>query len=289
MKMTEKIRKAFRSLLRLNPPNQSTFTIDEELDFWANAFANKLWYRGSGSELNQFYKQLNSSTCPFWGSVPTRGLEIRKIHTGIPKIVVNTLTNIVIRDLNDITYDNVEKNDLWEAIAKENKLNGLLTTALTDALVIGDGAMKISFDPDLSDYPILEWVPGDRVEFEYDRGRLKAIIFRTEYFNKAKYTLVERYGRGSLQYKLYKDENEVALNAIPETAMLQDLIFDKSFMLAVPFKIFSSDFTGKILSLVYFYRSGKSHLLTDFVIIFPPFFYQLFFILFLQTIFFQTC
>lgn len=239
--MFEKIRKAFRSLLRLNPPNQTAFTVDEELDFWANAFANKLWYRGSGSELNQFYKQLNSSTCPFWGSVPTRGLEIRKIHTGIPKIVVNTLTNIVIRDLNDITYENVEKNDLWEAIAKENKLNELLKTALTDALVVGDGAMKISFDPELSDYPILEWVPGDKVDFEFDRGRLKAVIFRTEYFNKTKYTLVERYGRGSITYKLYKDENEVALDAIPETAMLQDLVFDKSFMLAVPFKIFSSN------------------------------------------------
>ena len=112
----DKFKRAIRSLLRLDPPQRQTFTVQEQLDFYANAFANRLWYRGSASELNQFYKQLDSDTCPFWGSVPTRGLEIRKIHTGIPKLIVNTLTNIVIKDLNDIEYENVEKNDIWKSI-----------------------------------------------------------------------------------------------------------------------------------------------------------------------------
>lgn len=241
MKLTDKIRKALRSFLKLTPSERLNFSIEEELDFWANAFKNRLWYRGSASELNQFYRQLGSSTCPFWGSVPTHGLEIRKIHTGIPKIMINTLTNIVVRDLNDIEFENLEQNDIWKAIEKENKLNELLKEAITDTLVVGDGAIKISLDPELSQYPILEWVPGEKIEFEYDRGRLKEIIFKTEYNNKAKYILVERYGYGYINYVLYKDENEVPLDTIPETAALQNIVFDKSFMMAVPFKIFSSD------------------------------------------------
>lgn len=242
MSLMDTFRNAIRSFLKLEPPERQSFTVTEELDFHATAFANKLWYRGSASELNQFYRQLNSETCPFWGSVPTRGLEIRKIHTGIPKMIVNTLTNIVIRDLNDIEYENVEKNDIWQAIAKENKLNELLTAATKDMLVVGDGAMKITFDPELSDYPILEWFAGDKVEYKYERGRLKEIIFRTEYKNKnGKYTLYEKYGWGYISYKLYKDDNEVELTAIEETTGLQDVVFDKSFMMAVPYKMISSD------------------------------------------------
>lgn len=252
----DKIRRAIRSFLRVEPPQRQTFSVHEELDFEANAFANRLWYRGSASLLNQFYRQLSNETCTFWGSAPTHGLEIRKIHTGIPKIIVNTLTNIVIRDLNDITYEDVAKNDFWQAMAKENKLNDLLTEATTDVLVVGDGAMKISFDPELSDYPILEWFAGDKIDFEYERGRLKEIIFRTEYSqNNHIYTLFEHYGFGYITYKLYCEDSEIELQRIKETANLQDITFDKSFMLAVPYKMIKSDmwpgrgqsiFAGKI-------------------------------------------
>ena len=238
----DKIRKAVRSFLKIEPPQRQTFSIQEELDFWGEAFANRLWYRGSASELNQFYRQLNNETCPFWGSAPTHGLEIRKIHTGIPKIIVNTLTNIVIRDLNDITYEDVAKNDFWQAMAKENKLNDLLAEATTDMLVVGDGAMKISFDPELSDYPILEWFAGDKIDFEYERGRLKEIIFRTEYSqNNHRYTLFEHYGYGYINYNLYCEDSEIELQRLKETANLQNLVFDKSFMLAVPYKMSKSD------------------------------------------------
>jgi hypothetical protein len=242
MNVKDKFIKALRSFLKIEPPERQIFTIYEELDFWSNAFANKLWYRGSAAELNQFYKQLNSETFPFWGSVPTRGLEIRKIHTGIPKNIVNTLANIVIRDLNDIEYENTAKNDIWKAVATENELNKLLLQATKDVLVVGDGACKISLDPKLSQYPILEWVPGDKVEFSYDRGRLREMVFKTEYkHNSKKYTLFEKYGLGYITYELYDGENRVELNTIEETAKLQNLVFDKSFMMAVPYKILDSD------------------------------------------------
>lgn len=247
MKMADKLRKAIRSFLKLEPPDRKTFNVQEDLDFWANAFANRLWYRGSAFELNQFYRQLETETCPFWGSVPSHGLEIRKIHTGIPKIIVNTLVNIVMRDLNDIEYEDVKRNDIWRAICEENKLNNLLTDATKDVLVVGDGAMKISFDPAFSEYPILEWYPGDKIDFVYDRGRLKEIVFHTEYReDNNRYVLYEKYGYGYIMYNLYKDDNEVELNSIPQTAELQNIVFDKSFMLAVPYKMLRSDrWTGR--------------------------------------------
>jgi hypothetical protein len=240
--MADKIRNALRSFLKVEPPQRQTFTVHEELDFWANAFANKLWYRGSASELNQFYRQLDSDTCPFWGSVPTRGFEIRKIHTGLPKIIINTLVNIIIRDLNDIEYEDVTKNDIWKAVCDENKLNDLLTEATKDILVVGDGAMKIGLDPEISEYPILEWYPGDQVDFVYKRGRLCELVFRTKYTHKKhEYCLHEKYGYGYIRYELYDGDNQIELGRIPQTEGLTDLEFDKSFMMAVPYKMLQSD------------------------------------------------
>lgn len=242
MSMADKIRNALRSFLKVEPPQRQSFTVHEELDFWANAFANRLWYRGSAYELNQFYRQLDSETCPFWGSVPTHGFEIRKIHTGLPKIIVNTLVNIVIRDLNDIEYDDVAKNDIWKAVCDENHMNDLLAEATKDVLVIGDGAVKISLDPAVSEYPILEWFPGDQVDFNYERGRLREIAFRTKYkHNEHEYCLHEKYGYGYIHYELYDGDTITALDRIPQTEGLTDIVFDQSFMMAVPYKMLQSD------------------------------------------------
>jgi hypothetical protein len=143
--------------------------------------------------------------------------------------------------LNDIEFKNIEHADIWKAVCEENEFNNFLTQATNDVMVVGDGAVKITLDPEVSDYPILEWYSGDKVEFEEKRGRLTEVIFRTEYLHKErKYILMEHYGYGYIKYNLYLNDNEIALNSIPQTEGLTDIIFDNSFMLAVPYKFMRS-------------------------------------------------
>ena len=146
-------------------------------------------------------------------------MEIRKIHTGLPKIIVNKLADITLTDLNDITFKDSNLNEIWEAIVKENKFYKLLDRSTKKVLVAGDGAFKISFDSNISKYPIIEFYDGDDIEIVYERGRMKEIIFNT----------------------VYKHNNEVALNTIPQTEELADVTFDKSFNMAVPYMIYESE------------------------------------------------
>lgn len=242
MGMGDKIRMALRSFLRIEPAQHLNVVVDEEMDFSTTAFCHKLWYRGKAAELNQFYKQIDDGTGRFWGAVPTRGLEIRKIHTGIPKLIVDTLANIVTSDLNGLEFTKIEHQDVWDAVERENSLKDLYSRAIQDALVVGDGAFKISLDSSLSEYPIVEWYSGDRVEFKRDRGRIKEVIFTDEYIKKdARYTLKQICGFGYVEYKLFKGDTPVELTAIEETATLQNVAFDNSFMLAVPFMISRSE------------------------------------------------
>ncbi|MFR1708939.1 MAG: capsid protein [Clostridium sp.] len=241
-KLKNGVRKAMRSFLNIQEAPNYNFMIQEGMNYEVNAFKNMIWYRGDSYELNQLYKQMANYNYSFWGSVPTVGLEIRKIHTGLPKIIVNQLVNIVLTDLNTIEFKKVAKNDLWKDIVKENKFNKLLERATREALVVGDGAFKISFDSNVSELPILEFYSGEKIDIVYDRGRVKEIVFQTNYtVNKVVYTLHETYGFGYVTYKLFRGDSEVNLNSIPQTENLVDVTFDKSFCMAVPYMIYESD------------------------------------------------
>ena len=90
----DKVRNALRSFLRIEPPQTRMITITEQLDYTANAAKNRIWYRGRAEELSDLYKQIPCDKTVFWKAVPTKGMEIRKVHTGLPKLMVDVLTKV---------------------------------------------------------------------------------------------------------------------------------------------------------------------------------------------------
>ena len=237
------LKNAIRSFLNLTSANGLQIQIDELLDFEANAFVNEIWFRGESYELEQLYKSIPDYKYSFWGATSTRGLEIRKIHTGLPKIIVNTLTNVCVDDMQDIKIENIGKDNDWKEIEKENDFKNLVKKAVKKALVTGDGAFKISIDTEVSQYPILEFYEADRIEVKRERGRIKEIRFKKQ-FNKqgVSYVLKECYGYGYIEYKLYDAyNNEIGLDKLEKTKDLQNVYFDKSIIMAEYLSFFSSD------------------------------------------------
>ena len=237
------LKNAIRSFLNLTSASGLQIQIDELLDFEANAFVNEIWFRGDSYELEQLYKSIPDYKYSFWGATSTRGLEIRKIHTGLPKIIVNTLTNVCVDDMQDIKIENIGKDNAWKEIEKENDFKNLVKKAVKKALVTGDGAFKISIDTEVSQYPILEFYEADRIEVKRERGRIKEIRFKKQ-FNKQgiSYVLKECYGYGYIEYKLYDAyNNEISLDKLEKTKDLQNVYFDKSIIMAEYLSFFASD------------------------------------------------
>lgn len=248
MTISEKFKKWLVKVLKISSYYTQDFNINTLFDFRTNAARNAIWYRGDSYELSQFYSQINDTNSSFWGASQTPGQEIRKVHSGIPKLIVNTLANITISDMQDPVFNSIENEELWSRIAADNNFKKTLAKATKGVLKIGDGAFKIGFKESISEYPLIEFYNGDHTVFKYDRGRIKEIIFYT-YFNKENgkdYTLEERYGYGYIKYRLFKDTSEVDLAVLDETAGLEDIYFDNKIMLAVPYVIFESDeYTGR--------------------------------------------
>lgn len=242
-KLNENIKKTVRSWLNVTPANPYNFQINEMLDFEGHAIRNRIWYRGDSNELEQFYQQNReyADKNKFWASKCTPGMDMRKIHTGLPGLIVRTLSSVVLPDMDEFEFESPEQEQIWKEISKENKFRKKMESALKEALYIGDGAFKVVIDTTISDYPILEWYPGDRVEFVYHRDWIREIVFKTPYKEKNQiYVLNERFGYGYIKNELYLGDKLVDIKSIKATESLSDISFDPSLMLAEPFMIYES-------------------------------------------------
>ena len=244
MWLGDKLREMVKSWLNIRPAQGQAFVINEDMDHQANCIRNQIWYRGDSHELSEFYGQLPYAADTFWGAAQTADIRIKKSHTGLPKLIIKTLVNTVVTDYSG----DDASDDYWEEVKRENKFDTkMLKKIVIDTLVFGDGAIKINYDPSISNIAILEWVDGSKVDFKYKRGRLTDIIFKSyhEQNNKV-YLLEEDYGYGYITYKLYDNDKEVKLNTVEELKDLKDIEFDKETIWAVPIMFNeSSKFAGR--------------------------------------------
>ena len=243
-KLSENIKRGLRSWLNVMPANPYSIQINEVMDFEVNAIRNRIWYRGDGNELEQLYGSVSeyADKYKFWASKCSRGMEMRKIHTGLPSLIVKTLVSVTLSDMNDFEFKKPAHGDIWSNIENENSFRKNLEANLRELLFIGDGAFKITMDSDISKYPMLEWYPGERIELVYRRGRLHEVVFKTLFReHRREYILCERYGFGYIKSELCCDGKPVDMSAVSALSDLKPVIaFDRSQILAVPFKIFES-------------------------------------------------
>lgn len=242
--MSDNIKRGVRTWLNVVPANPYGIQINETMDFEASAIRNRIWYRGDGNELEQMYRQNPEYTdkYKFWASQCTPGMEMRKIHTGLPGLIVRMLSSIILADMNDFDFaGNARQEGLWERIAKDNKFAKKMEKALKEALYVGDGAFKVTIDTETSEYPIIEWYPGERVEIVRNRDRVRETVFKTPYeAGGARYVLYEHYGHGYVKNELYKGDAPVDLGSIDATRDVRDVVFDAAVTLAVPLQVYES-------------------------------------------------
>ena len=204
--------KAAIKYLNVQPALTNPITIQEAYTFEINLIRNKLWYRGEPYELDQFFKNISSdpvNKARFWSAVPSEDLSIRKIHSGLPAMIADKLSDIVVADLDSIEVTGEQDNTLWEEIRKDNKFDDMLGDIIATTLVSGDGAFKLSIDTKISKYPIIEFFDGDKVEY--------------------------------ITFNLYDSNgNEVSLNTLDETKELSDMKYKGDFIMAVPLMFFKS-------------------------------------------------
>ena len=260
-KIGEKVRTMVKNWLHIQAAPENAITILEPLNFQASVIRNQIWYRGDASELDQLYKQLGAgdtvNAARFWAASPPDE-KLRKIHSGLPAILVDTLAYLVKSDLDDVDFGKSgDGKDVWASItdAQNGGIDfiGLVGKGIVGALKAGDGAFKISVDPEVSNFPIVEFYEADRVDYIQKHGITTGANFWTPYPVGAQlYRLRESYEAGKISYTLFKgdtDSNEVPLDTVPELADLakhNPTVYDGGFRMAIPLKFLENPkFSGR--------------------------------------------
>lgn len=247
MGILERMKTAMRTWLEIEPGTDAgAIKIDSALSFDAQVLRNRIWYRGDPSEIEQFFKAAGTDSVTqslFWASAPA--LPIRKLHLDIPTQIVDRLAGIIVSDFTGFEIKDKEAEGIWNEIAEDNQWAKLANESVAEVLVTGDGAYKIAIDPEVSDYPIIEFYGADRATPVYKRGRLQEIVFHTLYSKDSRrYRLDEHYGKGYIKSELYdissRNERDVNLGTLPETAGLLPEVKFTGDMLAVPVQFFKS-------------------------------------------------
>ena len=235
------------------PPVEQAIVIQREHTRELEVIQSQLWYQGDANELFQFFHQTETNTGMFWATAPD-GRKVRKIHSGLPAVIADTLAYIVKSDMDDI-----EAPEQWAEFEQELNFRELIGQAVVDTLVSGDGAFKISADSELCGYPIVEFISGDRVDIEQKRGIVEAITFKTRYYAKSMwYELHERYSKGRIDSVLYDSNGSTRpLSTVPALAGFEsEVTFPGDFIMAVPLRFYADKkYRGRGKSI---FSGGKS-------------------------------
>ena len=90
---------------------------------------NKLWYRGDSAELEQYFKKTarwDVEKARFWAA--TAQGSVRKMHSGIVSTVVDRYKDIVLADMDAVTFGEgqLETEEIWKKIFDGADLNNVI-------------------------------------------------------------------------------------------------------------------------------------------------------------------
>lgn len=238
MKLGEIVKTKLRSWLMLDRyANPVSIRVLESIDFETNVFKNRIWYRGDSSELHQFYTQYNDmmGNVKFWQSESSNGIDFRKMHSGLPALIVDVLNDITFNDMNDLEFDNNEAKQIWEEMEKKLP-EDFIKNAFKEVTYLGDGAIRFVYHKNESEYPIPEFYPADKVDFVYLHGKIQKVIFKLPYIiDDREFILKEIHTEYGFSYELWNDLNErVNIGDYPQFSKLRSLYKKKKYFMCVP-------------------------------------------------------
>jgi hypothetical protein len=181
--LSNNIKRGIRSWLEMQPSSLLIIKIQETMDFELNAIRNRIWYRGDSNELEQLYNSVNeyADRYKFWTSRCTPGMEMRKIHIGLPGLIVPIISGIVLSDMNDFDFADPAQEELWKEIEKGNKFRKALERSLKEGVNVGGvvGSFE-GYVPTANDLylrgksNISSWVYLQSADFHFETGMIYA-------------------------------------------------------------------------------------------------------------------
>lgn len=256
-----------------NPNNQRLTYINDNNEIYLNEMRTwKIWYIGNSSELLNWYRGemvfgfarnilYNENKRNFFWGLSSGECDIKRIHSGIPKAIIDTFVAAIGYPSIKVSNANAISTDAYDKAAKlDEKLQYVLDSndfkkkytqeQMPLTLAMGDGAWKPIIDSTFVDYPIWQYYDGENVEPFEKYGKVVGLVFKDYYkYDSRDYVKLEtrRIVKDGtvIEHDLFRlsrsnDLVKCELSEVPELADLKTLFIPGiKRILAVPCKFFT--------------------------------------------------
>jgi A118 family predicted phage portal protein len=233
------------------PTTNLKFPLEDPI--YSDYAEHSAWYSGDSNQLALFYGSLLAPpnyiagdffSENYYNSVAPRQKFWQKqvyeerrtiLHVPVAGDIASMSANMLFAEAPKFNVSNEQTQDRLNDIIQRANINDVLLQAAEIASAIGGVYLKINWDTDFVDYPILSIVQPDNAIPIFQWGILKEVTFykivREEEGKKENtvYRLLENHTIGKIEYGLYRGSDDflgmrVGLGSIPETSGLQDEI-----------------------------------------------------------------
>lgn len=264
----EKFAKNYNRFLNMqNYTLESPLITNEEY----NILENKAWYEAtSATQLLRFYDMAGAYVRLDTYEVlrnnfykVSKGSDLVYSHANLAKSIIGTMNKLIFPNL-EITLEDKELEERLNKIFRGNKFDSYLLDWCSLDCSSGCSGIEFILDKDFSDDVIFKKpFQKSNILINYKYGQISEVIYTTpREYNKESYTLYTIYGKGFIDYKLYKEKKvigyigksdrlEVPLETIPDYANLKKHYFINS----------NGEVVKKIFTV---YKENKTGALSDY-------------------------
>lgn len=193
------------------------------------------WYSGDRYRLARLYERAprHEARRRLWGRRPfedTHSPRENRLHIPLPGDIARTSADMLFADMPAVTVDDEATQQRVDTLLEEGRIQQTLISGMEQAAALSGIYLRVTWDRDLADWPLLTVVQPDAAVPEFRFGRLVAVTFWSELAGDdahAVYRHLERHERGQIEHALYAGTRDnlgraVPLTEHPDTAALVD-------------------------------------------------------------------
>lgn len=194
------------------------------------------WYSADVKKLMDYYSDRANDGTPsgrFWQKIE-RDERAEKIHVPLAADIVSVSADFLFSEpprvevaeahLENAPQDAIDTEDRLNELVRDNRTFSTLVEGAESAAALGGTFLKVNWDKELRDFPILSVAQADSAIPTFKWGFLQGVTFfhRVLQNGSEVYRKLERHSPGQIQYRLYRGTeqylgSEVPLDTLSET------------------------------------------------------------------------
>ncbi|QCX77662.1 Phage portal protein, SPP1 Gp6-like [Streptomyces sp. YIM 121038] len=242
------------------PDNGAAWPPPQWAAYYAEIRTNDAWYTGDARRLSRLYGHhpRPAERRRLWGRKSAEhrvGRRDHRLHVPLPGDIASTSADLLFADMPRITVEDTATQARLDVLLDEGRAQQVLLGAAEQAAALSGVFLRVTWDRELADRPLMTVMQPDASVPEFRFGMLRAVNFWRELPGSTEATVwrhIERHEPGRILHALYEGTADnigraVPLAEHPDTASLADSLGEDGVSIATGIRDLTAAYVPNML------------------------------------------